>query len=90
MPEVDFAGSTPELAVEKETKQIRTQVKKNFQASKEKRKWYHKMMGKSRLGLALLAEKLEATLPQASVLQVCHFGNLPVFRSTEPIDETEY
>lgn len=43
-------------------------------------------MENSRLGLALLVAKLEATVPQASVLQVCHFGNMPSSHSTESID----
>ena len=90
MSEVDFAGSSPGFAVDKEPKHISTQVTKIYKASKEKRKWYHKLTGNFRLGLALLAVKLETTVPQASVLQVCHFGNMPSFDSTEPIDRTEY
>lgn len=42
------------------------------------------------MGLALLAAKLEATVPQAFVLQVHHFGNMPSFHSTEAIDGTEF
>lgn len=46
-------------------------------------------MGRSRMVLALLAAKMEATVPQASVLQVCHFGNMPSFLFTELIDKAE-
>lgn len=89
--EVDFAGSSPEFAADKEHKQISTEMTRIFlQASKEKGKLSLKMMGNSRVELALLTPKLEATVPQASVLQVCHSGNMPSFHSTEPIGRTEY
>lgn len=87
---MDFRGSSQEFAVVKEPKQIGSQVTRNFRASKEKRKLYCKLIGNSRLGLTLLAAKLEASVPQASVPQVCHFGNMPSFHSTEHIDGTEY
>lgn len=48
------------------------------------------MMGKSRMGLALFAAKLEVAVPQASVLQVHHFGNRPSFHSTEAVNGTEF
>lgn len=47
-------------------------------------------MGMSRVELASFAPKLEAIVPQASVCQVCHFGNMPSFHFSTPIDWIEY
>lgn len=47
MSEVDFAGSSPEFAVDKEHKQISTEMTRIFlQASKEKRKIISQADGK--------------------------------------------
>lgn len=46
MSEMDFAGCNPEFGVDKEPKQVSTQVIRNFQASKKKDKMISQADGK--------------------------------------------